>query len=342
MALIRPINWVQITNNTLISSNLYNYEMGMRRQRWYCANNMSKEDLKNLIKSRIQNRSHFNPPRSMLPLAQQVLQARSQLIFGVSTLLRAFPVLTCKFCPEIYVGETGHLIQSCGGYKRLDKKHLHEWTRASLQDILVPVETFHLGSRVQDVIEHRQRFNFDRVPAVVELCHQAGTHLEDPNLQYSNASSRLIIDRTSIKADSLSTDELKVIGTRTLKAWEMLRKGVEKLLLVYPAKVCKRCLEVHVGPSGHMTRLCGVFKYQKKENHFWQKAHVDDLVPPKIAWCRRPQDPPVLLNEGRNYYGRAPAVVDLCCKAGATPPVKYICIMKVQGMTKPPLDKVSG
>ncbi|KAH9619296.1 hypothetical protein KSS87_021556 [Heliosperma pusillum] len=348
MALMKPINWVQIIR---------------RRRRWYSANNMNKEDLNNLrpiIKNRIQNRSHFNPLiRSLIPVAQQVLHSRSQLIYGVSTLLNVFPLLTCKtcndlvplsveamlralFCPEIYVGETGHLIQSCGGHKKLNTKHLHEWIRASLQDILVPVETFHLGNRVQDVIGHHQIFNFDRVPAVVELCHQAGTPLEDPNLQYSNASSRFILDRKSSEANSLSADELKFIGTKTLEAWEMLRKGVEKLLLVYPAKVCKRCLEVHVGPSGHKTRLCGVFKSQSwKENHSWEKARVDDLVPPKIVWCRRPQDPPVLLNEGRNYYGHAPAVVDLCCKAGATPPVKYVCMMKVQGMTKPSLGNAS-
>ncbi|KAK9723781.1 hypothetical protein RND81_05G024700 [Saponaria officinalis] len=244
-----------------------------------------------------------------------------------------------RFCPEVYVGETGHLINSCWGYKRLTKNQLHRWIKASLNDLLVPVETFRLDSRVQDVIKHHQRFDFERVPAVVELCRQAGANIEDSKLHSQNAPSNSVADET----DSFSADDLRVIGTRTLAAWEALREGVEKLLLVYPAKVCKHCSEIHVGPSGHKARLCGVFKYQSwKGSHFWEKAGVDDLVPPKIVWYRRPQDPPALLNEGRNYYGHAPAVVDLCCKAGAIPSAKYFCMMKVQGLTRPSPENVSG
>ncbi|RZB76692.1 APO protein 4, mitochondrial isoform B [Glycine soja] len=63
------------------------------------------------------------------------------------------------------------------------------------------------------------------------------------------------------------------------------------------------------------------------------KANVDNLVPPKIVWRRRPQDPPVLLNEGRGFYGGVPAVLDQCSKAGAVVPAKYNCMMKVQGLS---------
>ncbi|KAK8569116.1 hypothetical protein V6N12_007648 [Hibiscus sabdariffa] len=52
------------------------------------------------------------------------------------------------------------------------------------------------------------------------------------------------------------------------------------------------------------------------------KANVNDLVPPKIVWRQRSQDPKVLLNEGRDYYRHAPAVVDLCSKAGAIVPMQ--------------------
>ena len=40
--------------------------------------------------------------------------------------------------------------------------------------MLVPVEAFHLKHMFQDVIKHHQRFDFERVPAAVELCWQAG------------------------------------------------------------------------------------------------------------------------------------------------------------------------
>ncbi|KAI3849874.1 hypothetical protein MKW98_026788 [Papaver atlanticum] len=36
-------------------------------------------------------------------------------------------------------------------------------------------------------------------------------------------------------------------------------RGVQKLLLIYPAKACKFFDEVHVGSSGHKAGLCGVF-----------------------------------------------------------------------------------
>ena len=132
----------------------------------------------------------------------------------------------------------------------------------------------------------------------------------------------------------MSPDELILVASGTLRAWEILRNGVEKLLMVYPGKVCKHCSEVHVGPSGHKARLCGIFKYESWQGtHFWRKANVDDLVPPKTLQRRHPQDPQVLLNEGRGFYGHAPAVVELCTQAGAIAPPKYHCMMKLQGVS---------
>lgn len=162
---------------------------------------------------------------------------------------------------------------------------------------------------------------------------QAGVDLYDEIENYCSSSGNSYRDLCNVDGvESLSSDDLCFIATGTLRAWEALRYGVRKLLSVHPAKVCKHCSKVHVGPSGHKARLCGVFKYETWQgSHFWKKAEVDDLVPPKIVWRRRPHDPPVLLNEGWNFYGHAPAVVDLCKKAGSVAPTKYFCMMKLNG-----------
>ncbi|GJV32591.1 APO protein 4, mitochondrial [Tanacetum coccineum] len=231
-----------------------------------------------------------------------------------------------RFCSEVYIGEKGHEIKTCHGFRRHAKNKLHEWTKGGINDILIPVETFHLKNMFQDVIKHDQRFDYNRIPAIVELSLQAGADINDESLFTDNLEC--------VGAESLSNDELRLVADGTLKAWEVVRSGVEKLLMVYSAKVCKYCSDVHVGPSGHKARLCGVFKYESwRGTHLWKKAQVDDLFPSKIVWFRRPQDPVVLQDKCRSFYGHAPAVVDLCTKAGVIAPPKYYCQMKLQGLS---------
>ncbi|GMH11035.1 hypothetical protein Nepgr_012876 [Nepenthes gracilis] len=298
----------------------------------------TKEDLKKLrpmILKRIENRAKDYPVKAMIPVAREVLHSRSVLVHGVSLLLKVIPIVSCAFCPEVYIGEKGHLIKTCRGYKHRSKNQVHRWIRGGLNDILVPVETFHLDNMFRAVIKHQQRFDFDRISAVVELCWQAGVDLNEQD-NPMDSWIRHPAEASADMAEAFSSDDLRLIANDTLRAWETLRSGVEKLLLVYPTKVCEHCSEVHVGPSGHKARLCGVFKYESwRGAHFWKKAGVDDLVPPKIVWRPRPQDPPVLLDEGRDFYGHAPAVVDLCTRAGAMAPTKYFCLMKVQGLSGP-------
>ncbi|KAI3884092.1 hypothetical protein MKX03_027874 [Papaver bracteatum] len=280
--------------------------------------------LRPMILKRIEKRANDYPVKSMIPVAEDVIINRARLFEGVSTLLRHYPIKACKFCPELYVGKEGHLIKTCHGYRRHIKNQVHHWVDGALNDIIVPVEAFHLN-KSPDIIKHDQRFDFDRIPAVLELCSQAGADIFDQTLHS--------IGKDSFSYDvSTSPPDLTYLAVRTLKAWEDMREEVQKLLLVYPAKVCKFCDEVHVGLSGHKARLCGVFKYETwRGSHFWKTARVDDLVPQKIVWRRRNQDPLVLLDKGRNFYGHAPAVVELCIQAGAHAPSKYMCIMKANG-----------
>ncbi|PIA65018.1 hypothetical protein AQUCO_00100470v1 [Aquilegia coerulea] len=287
--------------------------------------------LRPLIHKRIQHRSGNYPLKNMIPVAYDVLNARADLVQGVSTLLKYIPMKACKFCSEVYIGEHGHQIQTCHGFRRRAKNQVHEWIDGCLNDILVPIEAFHLRSMFQDLIKHDQRFDFERIPAVLELCCQAGANIFDDNLHSYNWTSDT--NEIGVAAETNMPQELNILAVKTLEAWESLISGVQRLLLVYPTKVCKHCSEVHIGPSGHKARLCGVFKHESwRGSHIWKKADVRDLIPPKVVWRRRPQDPPVLYNEGRDYYGHAPAVVELCFQAGAIVPLKYHCMMKINGL----------
>lgn len=205
---------------------------------------------------------------------------------------------------------------------------MHNWIDGNLDDILVPVEAFHLQNMFQKIIKHEQRFDFDRVLAVLELCSQAGADLSNEILHNPNPIPDDLMD--------IKPEDISQIAQKTMDAWERLRLGVQKLLMVYPAKVCQHCSEVHIGPSGHKARLCGVFKFEGWRGiHMWKKAEVGDLVPLKLVWHRRPGDPLLLSDGGRGFYGRAPAVVEICAQAGARIPKKYYCMMKMQGLPPP-------
>jgi APO RNA-binding len=261
-------------------------------------------------------------------------------------------------------------MKTCPGFKQLAKNLPHKWHQAQLTDILVPVETYHLMDPFQpEAINHDQRFDFTRIPAVLELCYQAGadlpenvfdmhsSHMVDQEDYFNLISSSLSMsgrngchqgnlcyqastdfpedmeNQKQITSPPLSMREISSLANSTLEAWEMLRLGVKKLLLVYNAKVCRHCSEVHVGPSGHKVRTCGMYKFEEwRGAHMWKRAQLNDIVPENIVWHRRPQDPAVLEGSGRGFYGHAPAVVEICAQAGAKVPEKYFCMMKMHGL----------
>lgn len=281
--------------------------------------------LRPMLIKRINKRANDYPLRAMVPVANQVLEARKVLIQGIWSLMNVIPVKSCKHCSEVYVGNEGHRIKTCHGFKRMKKDQEHKWVDATIDDMVIPKEAFHLKTMFQPIIKHDQRFDYDRISAVLELCSQAGADISKETLKNNN--------HNLIRDQSLDYVTLEEIGQQTMDAWEKLRLGVKRLLLVYPAKVCEHCSDVHIGPSGNIARVCGVFKFEGwRGTHYWKKAGVDDLIPSNVVWHNRPHDPEVLVDGEQGYYGQAPAVVELCMQAGARIPRKYFCMMKLHGI----------
>ncbi|XP_020523635.1 APO protein 2, chloroplastic isoform X1 [Amborella trichopoda] len=115
----------------------------------------------------------------LIPVAYDVLNARTTLINNLRKLMKVVPVHACGYCTEIHVGPVGHPFKSCRGPRCEARKGLHEWTSANIDDVFVPVEAYHLFDRLGKRITHEERFSIRRIRAIVELCIQAGVDLPD-------------------------------------------------------------------------------------------------------------------------------------------------------------------
>lgn len=127
-----------------------------------------------------------------------------------------------------------------------------------------------------------------------------------------------------------ASSDLPRIAQQTLNAYETARWGVRKLMRKYTAKACGYCSEVHVGPWGHNAKLCGAFKHQWRDGkHGWQDATVDEVVPPNYVWHVQDPGGPPLRGALKRFYGKAPAVVEMCMQAGTEVPDKYKPMMRL-------------
>lgn len=308
----------------------------------------------------------LKPPKNgllvpdLIPVAYEVVDAWKVLIRGVSQLLHVFPVHGCSECSEVHVAQSGHNIQNCLGQNNAKRRSFHLWVKGSINDIIVPIESYHMYDPFGPRIKHETRFSYDRIPAVVELCIQAGVELPGyPSRRRTNPIRMLgskVIDRGGLAvepklSDSLdpsslladidthraferfptpTEEEVLHIAQETIDAYEKVKWGVTKLMRKYTVKACGYCSEVHVGPWGHNAKLCGKFKHQWRDGkHGWQDATVDEVFPPNYVWhVRDPKGPP-LRSALKRFYGKAPAVVELCMQAGAQVPDRYKPLMRL-------------
>ncbi|KAF5207416.1 Apo protein 1 protein [Thalictrum thalictroides] len=309
----------------------------------------------------------LEPPKNgllvseLVPVAYEVLEGWKDLIKGVSRLLHVIPVHGCSLCPEVHVGQAGHEIQDCRGTGNTNRRSYHAWVKGSINDILLPIESYHVYDPFGRRIKHETRFDYDRIPAIVELCIQAGVELpeypsrrrtqpirmigkkvidrgglvEEPKPYSSGDSSSALAELDTFgahiqKFSPPAASEVSYIAHQTIKAYENVRFGVQRIMRKYSVKACGYCSEIHVGPWGHNAKLCGAFKHQWRDGkHGWQDATVEEVFPPNYVWhVQDPKGPP-LRSTLKRFYGKAPAVIELCVQAGAKVPDWYKPMMRL-------------
>ncbi|KAK3029311.1 hypothetical protein RJ639_038409, partial [Escallonia herrerae] len=133
---------------------------------------LDMKKLRPMILRRKQSRAKDYPVKPVVQVAFDVLKARTFLIRGVSTLLQIFPIWACRYCPELHIGEKGHLIRTCGGYRHGAKIQVYAlssfyaarttWTQPlHSSSIIAPL----LQQQVPDLLPHidlRHPFTFRR------------------------------------------------------------------------------------------------------------------------------------------------------------------------------------
>ncbi|RLN07108.1 APO protein 2, chloroplastic [Panicum miliaceum] len=294
--------------------------------------------------------------RRLIPVAYKVYNARILLINNLRKLMKVVPVKGCKYCSEIHVGAVGHPFRTCRGMMSAERRGEHDWGSTLVEAVFLPVEAYHLEDRLGKRIPHEQRFAVPRIPALVELCIQAGVDLPEyptkrrrkpiikigknefvdadeddlPEPEPDKFKQTLLEELHSDEIIAPSTpEETAALAEETLEAWETVRDGALKLIKGYAVRVCGYCPEVHVGPTGHKARNCGAFKHQQRNGqHGWQAAVLDDLIPHRYVW-HMPESGEELQRELKTFYGQAPAVVEICIQGGAKVPEKYKGTMRL-------------
>ncbi|KAI5067693.1 hypothetical protein GOP47_0018221 [Adiantum capillus-veneris] len=304
-----------------------------------------------------------------VPVALDTLKARATLLSGVHRLLKNFTIKACRVCPAVHVGPVGHRIASCMGRNNGVRHGRHDWVTGRIEDVLPRMDAFHLSDRLGKLIMHEDRFIIPKVPAVVELCIQAGVDVagyptkrrtkpimminekiiefdaldEEVLCKQKIAGTERFDDRLlfmeesfdgnkecSLNTETVKTETLAAMAEKTLQAWFTMRSGVKKLMSKYIVYVCGYCPQVHVGPKGPRTSDCRAYKnHQRYGHHFWQEAAIDDLIPLRYVWHLRDRNGPPLASELRVFYGAAPAIVELCVQAGAAVPEEYKPMMRL-------------
>lgn len=157
-----------------------------------------------------------------------------------------------------------------------------------------------------------------------------------------------LVQSSTLKTQSVHLDQLtdvdraswRLLSIRTLESWFDMISGIKEIMEKYRVWTCGYCTEVQVGPKGHKVRMCKASKHQSRNGlHAWQEATTDDIVGPNYVWHVRDSHEAPLENSLKRYYGKAPAVVELCVQTGAPVPGQYRSMMRLD-VVPPDRDEV--
>ncbi|CAI5459365.1 unnamed protein product [Closterium sp. Yama58-4] len=121
---------------------------------------------------------------SLREVAEEALREWEELREGVEGLMGKYPVLVCGYCPEVHVGAAGHKVRLCNASKQQWRHGQHGWQPAVLADLLPPVPVYHARHPCGPPLLHELRAFYGHVPALVELCVQAGAPVPDKWRRY--------------------------------------------------------------------------------------------------------------------------------------------------------------
>ncbi|KAF2535137.1 hypothetical protein F2Q68_00018946 [Brassica cretica] len=261
----------------------------------------------------------------LVHVARRVHRCRASLLSGLSAIIHHHvSVHRCRFCSEVHVGKEGHGIRTCTGPGSGSRSATHVWKRGRASDIVLFPKCFHLYDRaVKPRVIHDERFTVPKISAVLELCIQAGVDLE------KFPSKRRSKPVYSIEGRIVDFEEVNNGNSETAE-----------LMGRYKVWTCGYCPEVQVGPKGHKVKMCKATKHQMRDGmHAWQEATIDDVVGPNYVWHVRDPDASALDNSLQRFYGKAPAVVELCVQGGAPVPDQYKSMMRLD-VVYPQRDEV--
>ncbi|KAF8048918.1 hypothetical protein N665_2354s0004 [Sinapis alba] len=299
----------------------------------------------------------------LVHVAHRVHRCRASLLSGLSRIVHHHvSVHRCRFCCEVHIGKEGHGIRTCTGPGSGSRSATHVWKRGRASDVVLFPKCFHLYDRaIKPRVLHDERFTVPKISAVLELCIQAGVDLEKfPSKRRSKPVYSIegrIVDFEEVNNKNSETavttplqdndlcisgekKSLKELSSETMDSWFEMVTGVKELMERYKVWTCGYCPEIQVGPKGHKVKMCKATKHQMRDGmHAWQEATIDDVVGPNYVWHVRDPDASALDNSLQRFYGKAPAVVELCVQGGAPVPEQYKSMMRLD-VVYPQRDEV--
>ncbi|KAJ8752602.1 hypothetical protein K2173_005491 [Erythroxylum novogranatense] len=242
----------------------------------------------------------------LVDVAHRVYLARASLLSGLNKLVQFVPVHRCRFCSEVHVGPVGHEIRTCTGPGSGSRSSMHVWRKGGVRDLVFFPRCFHLYDRVgKPRVVHDERRSIPRIPAILELCIQAGLDLEkyptkrrtkpvysiegrivdfeqgiENDEIRSNLHPEYIDTRGNVHLDAkgdevrsnIELEEsndimtcLRRLSIRTMDSWFEMISGAKMMMTKYSVLTCGYCPEVQVSPKGHKVRMCKATKHQARD-----------------------------------------------------------------------------